>query len=610
MRITAGPKRSSVNVDLAASYKLFGFQEIVLPSEYIGDTDSKSSGVDVETDPNNRMTLANWLPQSFLSLRHYSGKTFLSDAIAGVTVGFVALPLAMAFAISSGVSPQAGLYCAIVAGFLISFLGGSTTQIGGPTGAFVVVVYGIVARYGLDGLFMCTLMAGILLVILGATGLGTLVNFIPRPVVLGFTNGIAVLIASTQIKDFFGIRVDNVPGEFFARMLVLGRNFHSLSPVATGLAVVALAMIIVFSRYVKRVPGYIVALFAGTILVALLKLPVETIGTRFGGIPSGLPTLRIPHFRVDLLRPLISPAITVAMLGAIESLMTAVVSDRMSGGKHNPNVELIGQGVANIFSPLFGGLPATGAIARTATNIRAGAKTPVAGMVHALTLLAIVVWAAPLARFIPLSVLAAILFVVSYKMGEWREIPELLRLSRLEVATWLITFALTVFADLTVAVEVGMILAAFVFIRKVTATTTVSQVTAEYLREGHAHILQHKEIPSYVTIFRIHGPFLFGATDKIEQITRRLSELTPIIILRLRNMTAIDATGLQALEDLADAVHASGRELILCGAREQPSRLMRQAEFEQHVGSGNICTSISEALDRAKAVSHNLLTPA
>ena len=342
----------------------------------------------------------------FRSLRHYSGRTFLSDAIAGVTVGFVALPLAMAFAISSGVSPQAGLYCAIVAGFLISFLGGSTTQIGGPTGAFVVVVYGIVARYGLDGLFMCTLMAGILLVILGATGLGTLVNFIPRPVVLGFTNGIAVLIASTQVKDFFGIRVENVPGEFFARMLVLGRNFHSLSPAATGLAVLALVMIVVFSRYVKRVPGYIVALFAGTILVALLKLPVETIGTRFGGIPSGLPTLRIPHFRVDLLRPLISPAITVAMLGAIESLMTAVVSDRMSGGKHNPNVELVGQGVANIFSPLFGGLPATGAIARTATNIRAGAKTPVAGMVHALTLLAIVVWAAPLARFIPLSVLA------------------------------------------------------------------------------------------------------------------------------------------------------------------------------------------------------------
>ena len=551
----------------------------------------------------NRPTSSNWLPQSLQSFRHYNRKTLLSDVVAGITVGFVALPLAMAFAISSGVSPQSGLYCAIVAGFLISFLGGSTMQIGGPTGAFVVVVFGIVTRYGLDGLFMCTLMAGIMLVFLGATGLGSLVKFIPRPVVVGFTNGIAVLIASTQIKDFFGIRVDNVPGEFIGRMQVIGGNFRSFSPAATGLAVVALVVILVFARYVKRVPGYIVALFAGTLLVALFKLPVETIGTRFGGIPSGLPHLKIPQFHLDLMRPLVPPAITVAMLGAIESLMSAVVSDRMSGGKHNPNVELVAQGIANIFSPLFGGLPATGAIARTATNIRSGAKTPVAGMVHALTLLAIVVWAAPLARFIPLSVLAAILLVVSYNMGEWREIPELLRLTKLEIATWLITFALTVFADLTVAVEVGMILAAFVFIRKVTATTTVAEVTDEYLREGHAHILQHKEIPPYVTIFRIHGPFLFGATDKIDQITLRLPELPPIVILRLRNMTAIDATGLQALETLADAVHASGRGLILCGAREQPSRLMHQTEFEQHVGSGNICASIAEALDRAKELS-------
>jgi len=447
---------------------------------------------------------------------------------------------------------------------------------------------------------MCTLMAGVLLVILGATGLGTAVKYIPRPVVVGFTNGIAVIIASTQIKDFFGIKVDKVPGEFLARLEVLGRNFRSFSPLETGLAILALVLILVCMRFVKRVPGYIVALFAGTALVMILKLPVETIGTRFGGIPSGFPGMKIPHFHFDLLRPLISPAITVAMLGAIESLMSAVVSDRMSGDKHNPNVELVGQGIANIFSPLFGGLPATGAIARTATNIRSGAKTPVAGMVHAVTLLAIVLFAAPLARFIPLSVLAAILLVVSYNMGEWREIPELLKLSPLEIGTWLITFSLTVFADLTVAVEAGMILAALVFIRKVTNTTTVSQVTDEYLREGHVHILQHKEIPPYVTIFRIHGPFLFGATDKIEEIVNRLSELPSIVILRLRNMTAIDATGLQALENLADVIHDSGRGFILCGAREQPARLMHQAEFEQHVGSGNICPSIADALERAK----------
>jgi SulP family sulfate permease len=284
--------------------------------------------------------------------------------------------------------------------------------------------------------------------------------------------------------------------------------------------------------------------------------------------------------------------------------MSAVVSDRMSGGKHNPNVELVAQGIANIFSPLFGGLPATGAIARTATNIRSGAKTPVAGMIHALTLLAIVLFAAPLARFIPLAVLAAILFVVSYNMGEWREIPELLKLSHLEIGTWAVTFLLTVFADLTVAVEVGMILAALVFIRKVTSTTTVSQVTVEYVREGYAHMLQHKEIPAYVTIFRIHGPFLFGATDKIEEILAQIEELPPIVILRLRNMTAIDATGLQALEKLADVVHSSGRELVLCGAREQPARLMKQAEFEQHVGSENICRNVEEALERARALHH------
>src|ERR1700686_734870 len=542
----------------------------------------------------------DWFPRSISSLRDYSGCKFAPDLLAGVTGGLVALPLAMAFAIASGVAPQAGLYCAIVAGFLISALGGSTTQIGGPTGGFVVVVYGIVARYGMDGLFMCTLMAGVFLVILGATGLGTAVKFIPRPVVVGFTNGIAVLIASTQIKDFFGIKVDKVPGEFLARMEVLAQNFRSFSPLETGLGILALALILLCMRFVKRVPGYIVALFAGTALVVILKLAVETIGTRFGGIPSGFPGIKIPQFHFDLLRPLISPAITVAMLGAIESLMSAVVSDRMSGTKHNPNVELIGQGVANIMSPLFGGLPATGAIARTATNIRAGAKTPVSGMIHALTLLGIVVFAAPLARFIPLSVLAAILMVVAYNMGEWREIPELLKISRMEIATWLVTFLLTVFADLTVAVEAGMILAALVYIRKVTATTTVAQVTDEYLREGHVHILQHKEIPPYVTIFRIHGPFLFGATDKIDEVIRQIPDLPAILILRLRNMTAIDATALQALENLADAVHKSGRGLILCGAREQPARLMHQAEFEEHVGAGNISPSISAALERAK----------
>lgn len=542
----------------------------------------------------------NWLPKSVLCLKSYTKRSFLADLLSGITVGLVALPLAMAFAIASGVPPEAGLYCAIVAGFVISALGGSKTQIGGPTGAFVVVVFGIIAKYGVDGLYMSTLLAGVLLLILGVTGLGTAVKFIPRPVVVGFTNGIAVIIASTQLKDFFGLKISKVPGEFLARIQAVVHNFSSFSPIETTLAGAALVVIIAFMRYVKRVPGYIVVLFLGTAAVLLFKLPVETIGTRFGGIPSGLPTLKVPHLRLDLLRPLVSPAITVAMLGAIESLMSAVVSDRMSGDKHNPNVELVAQGVANIVSPLFGGLPATGAIARTATNIRSGAKTPVSGMIHALTLLAIVVFAAPLARFVPLSVLAAILSVVSYNMGEWREIPELLKLSKMEIAVWLATFLLTVFADLTVAVEAGMILAVLVFIHKVTQTTSVSEVTEKYVREGHVHILQHKVIPAYVTIFRIHGPFLFGATDKIDEITTRLPSLPPILILRLRNMTAIDSTGLQALENLADQVHESGRELILCGAREQPWRIMDQAEFQLHVGRENMCRNIEEALNRAR----------
>src|SRR5438270_98996 len=426
-----------------------------------------------------------WVPKSVLALKNYSRQDFVADLIAGITVGLVALPLAMAFAIASGMPPQAGLYCAVIAGFLISALGGSRVQIGGPTGAFVVVVAGIVARYGVDGLFMCTGIAGVFLIFLGVTGLGSAVKYIPRPVVVGFTNGIAVV-----------------------------------------------------------------------------------------------------------------------MLGAIESLMSAVVADKLfgHGEKHKPNVELIAQGVANFISPLMGGLPATGAIARTATNIRSGARTPVAGMIHALTLLAILMFATPVAKFIPLAVLAAILLVVSYNMGEWAEIPELLKLSRLEVACWSATFVLTVFADLTVAVEAGMILAALVFIRKVTATTTISRVTKEYLAESKLHVLQDKEIPPYATVFRIHGPFLFGAADKIDDLMQQIPDLPPIVILRLRNMTAIDATGIRALEELADRVKASGRRLILCGAREQPAQLMRQSEFEQHVGAENICANVTEALARAGVV--------
>jgi sulfate permease, SulP family len=548
------------------------------------------------------MSVDQWLPKSAIALRNYSLKDLASDLPAGITVGLVALPLAMAFAIASGLTPQAGIYCAVVTGFVISLLGGSNVQIGGPTGAFVVIVAGIIAKHGVSGLFVCTMMAGVLLILMGITGLGSAVKFIPRPVVLGFTNGIAVLIASTQIRDFFGLKMEYVPGEFLTRMQAFAEHFYSASIPATLLACGSLALILVVPKLVKRVPGYIAALFFGTLAVVLLKLPVDTIGSRFGGVPSGLPRLHIPEFHPHLMLPLISPAITVAMLGAIESLMSAVVADRMSGDKHNPNVELIAQGVANVASPMFGGLPATGAIARTATNVRSGAKTPVAGIIHALTLVAVLLFAAPLAKFVPMAVLAAILMVVSYNMGEWGELGKLFKLTKWDIAVWFVTFALTVVADLTVAVEFGMILAALLFIRKVTETTTVSAVTAEYVREGKMHVLQDKMIPEYVRIFRIHGPFLFGATQKIETVTEDVDDLPPIVILRLRNMTAIDATGIKELEDLADKLHAAGRTLILCGAREQPSKLMHMAEFESHVGRENICRNVQEALARAEMV--------
>src|SRR5215469_10348419 len=554
-------------------------------------------------------TLNVWLPKSVLLLRDYDRHKLVSDLIAGVTVGLVALPLAMAFAIASGVSPQAGIYCAIVTGFLISALGGSKTQIGGPTGAFVVVVLGIISRYGVDGLFTCTMLAGVLLVIMGATGLGGMVKYFPRPVVVGFTNGIAILIASTQIRDLFGLRMEHVPGDFFHRMGALAENFHTLNWVATILGFTSLAVMILCARFLKRVPGAILVCFGATAAVAVFHLPVETIGTRFGGIPSGLPHLAVPHLQPALLLHLLSPAVTVAMLGAIESLFSAVVSDRMSGDKHNPNVELIAQGVANITSPLFGGLPATGAIARTATNVRSGAKTPVAGMIHALTLLAVILFAAPLVKNVPLAALAGILFMVAYNMGDWAEIPEISKLTKADISVWLLTLTLTVVADLTLAVEVGMILAAFSFIRKISLTTTVSKVTDEYIEDGRPHILQDKDIPEYTAVFRIHGPFLFGVTDKISVIMDNLASLPPIVIIRLRNMTAIDATGIAALEEVAEQLHASGRKMLVCGARPQPAALMHEAGFERHVGGENICENINQALKRAAEI-HSRPLPA
>jgi SulP family sulfate permease len=543
-----------------------------------------------------------WAPKLVKSLREYSVQKLTADLIAGVTVGLVALPLAMAFGIASGVTPQAGIYTAVVAGFLISALGGSRTQIGGPTGAFVVIVAGIIAKFGLSGLLMVTLMAGGLLIVMGLTGLGTAVKFIPRPVTIGFTNGIALLIASTQIKDFLGLHTEKVPGEFLERMRVFGEALGTVDLPTVAVACASLAVVLLWPRLTKRVPGSIVALLLATLVVAAFRLPVETIGSKFGGIPTGFPPITLPEFKPELIGPLLPSAITVALLAAIESLLSAVVADGMSGDKHNSNVELVAQGVANLAVPFVGGIPATGAIARTATNIRSGALTPVSGMVHALTLLFIVVVAAPLARFIPLATLAAVLFVVAYNMGEWREIGTILRLSKADKSVWAATFALTVLADLTVAVEVGISLAALLYIYRVSQTTTVSTVTDEYIESGRVHILQDKQVPPYVTILRIHGPFLFGTTDKLAEETEDLDRFGSVVVLRLRNMPAIDATGLHALEKLAARLRASGRTLLLCGARDQPAQLLNQSEFVEHLGSRNILPHVEAALQRAAEI--------
>ena len=549
-----------------------------------------------------RIPWARWKPRLLDCLPGYSRKACLSDIIAGLTVGLVALPLAMAFGIASGVTPQAGIYTAIIGGFIVSVLGGSKIQIGGPTGAFVVIVAGIIAKHGISGLLMVTMMSGVILVLLGLTGLGNAVKFIPRPIVIGFTNGIALLIAGTQIKDFFGLKVEHVPSEFFARMETLGAHFGSLDIATVVLAVVSLAVILLVPKFIPRLPGSIVALIVSTGAVMVFRLPVATIGTSFGGIPSGLPSFSIPMFRPDLILPLLPSALTVAILAAVESLLSAVVADSMIGDRHNSNAELVAQGVANLATPLFGGIPVTGAIARTATNFRSGGKTPISGIVHALTLVAILLVLAPLAKFVPLATLAAVLFVVAYNMSEWREIGGIFRTELADITVWMVTFILTVVADLTVAVEVGMALAALLYIYRVSQTTTVSRVTPEYIKEGQPHILQDKDVPAFVSILRIHGPFLFGTTDKLAEETADLPASASIVILRLRNMTAIDATGLHEFEVLSDRLKKAGRALILCGACHQPARIMSQVEFVEHIGEKNIVPHVQDALIRAHEI--------
>jgi SulP family sulfate permease len=538
-------------------------------------------------------------PKLFDCLPGYTRATLIADLIAGITVGILALPLAMAFAIASGVKPEQGIYTAVVAGFLISALGGSRVQIGGPTGAFVVIVAGVVQKHGLEGLTLCTMMAGVILIILGASGLGSMIRYIPRPVTIGFTNGIALLIFSTQIRDFLGLKVDHVPAEFLEKMQVLGRHLGTTDAITLGVAGSSLALLILWPRLpFKRIPGPIVALVVCTVLVALFQIPVETIGSRFGGVPSGLPAFRLPAFDFGRIGELLAPATTIALLAAIESLLSAVVADGAIGDKHDSKSELIAQGVANVASPLFGGIPATGAIARTAANIRSGGQTPIAGMVHALTLVLVLVAAAPLARFVPIPALSAVLMIVAYNMGEWKELAHVFRLPKSDVTVWAATFAMTVLVDLTVAVEIGMLLAALLFIKRVTDTTEIEEATQGMARAARS-VVYGKEIPDGISVYRIRGPLLFGAAEKLDAAVP--TKTPPVVIVKLGAVPAIDATGLHALEQLSRRLTAQGTRLLLCDARPQPLRMFRRSGFHT-VSRANLCLTLESALRRAHAI--------
>jgi SulP family sulfate permease len=525
------------------------------------------------------------------------------DLTAGVIVGIVAIPLAIAFAIASGVSPERGLWTAIIAGLIISAFGGSRVQIGGPTGAFVVIVYGIVQTHGVDGLAIATLMAGCILVVMGVARLGSLIKFIPHPVITGFTSGIAVIIFSSQIRDLFGLQLTDVPAEFLAKWIAFAEHAGSITPAAVLVGAITLAVIGFWPKISTRIPSPIVALVAATAMAQLLHLPVETIGSRFGELSVSMPPIRLPQLSLGALPALAGPAFAIAALAAIESLLSAVVADGMIGGRHRPNMELVAQGIANIASPLFGGIPATGAIARTATNIKNGGRTPIAGIAHALTVLLITLFFGRFAALIPMATLAAILVVVAYHMSEWRAFRAELRAPRDDVAVLLTTFGLTVLVDLTVAIAVGMVLASFLFIRRMSSATRVSEVRRIDEDDADAIESEHDswrhDIPPGVRVYEINGPFFFGAAESFRETLERIGDRPRVLVIRMRDVGTLDSTGLRALREVVRGSRRAGTYVVLSDVHTQPLTALQASPVMTEIGIDNVLPDIELALSRA-----------
>jgi len=541
------------------------------------------------------------LPKLFTTLKGYPKDQFISDLIAGVIVGIVAIPLAIAFSIASGVSPEKGLFTAIVAGFLVSVLGGSRVQIGGPTGAFVIIVYGIVQKYGIDGLIIATFMAGIILMIMGFAKFGTIIKFIPRSVVVGFTSGIAVVIFSSQVKDFLGLKMEKIPAEFFEKWRAFYENSGTVNLSALALAVLTVLIIRVWPRVSKKVPGSLVALILCSGLAVYFQLPVETIGSRFGELPHMLPVPHIPKLDVATIRNLFHPAFTIALLGAIESLLSAVVSDGMIGGRHRSNMELIGQGVANVGSALFGGMPATGAIARTVTNIKNGGRTPIAGIIHAATILVIMLFFGRWIKLVPLACLAGILVVVAYHMSEWHSFLELLKGSKGGIAILLTTFLVTVLVDLTAAIQLGVVLSAFLFMKRMANVTSITLLAKEIEEEESAveRPINKFIVPAGVEVYEVDGPLFFGAASQLDEVDRSIGEKPKVRVLRFRDVPLIDSTGMHALKSFYNRCKSSHIQLIVTGIHVQPLNEMVKSNLYGLIGEENVFSSMKDALDRA-----------